>query len=48
MLYFVACQTTTHTTNRIAIGMSEAEVIRVVGLRHSKSAQIEDGISVEK
>src|SRR5882724_3901248 len=47
-LCLVACQTTTHTTNRIAIGMTQAEVIRAVGLPRSKSAQIEDGVSVEK
>src|SRR5438874_4960100 len=43
-----ACQTTTQTTNRIAVGMTEAEVLRAVGPPFSKSAEERDGTTVEK
>jgi hypothetical protein len=43
-----ACQTTTQTTNRIAVGMTEAEVLRAVGPPFSKSAEERDGATVEK
>jgi len=48
LLLFGACQTTTHTTNRIAVGMTKEEVLRSVGAPFSKSAEIQDGVSVEK
>ena len=37
-----ACQTTTQTTNRIAVGMTQAEVLRAVGPPFSKSAEQRD------
>ena len=43
-----ACQTTTHTTTRIAVGMTEADVLRSVGAPFSKSADIQGGVTVEK
>src|SRR5437899_9822211 len=43
-----ACQTTTQTTNRIAVGMTQAEVLRAVGPPFSKSAEERDGATVEK
>jgi hypothetical protein len=48
MFLATACQTTTHTTNRIAVGMTQAEVVRSVGTPFSKSAEVHDGVSVEK
>jgi hypothetical protein len=44
----VGCQTTTQTTNRITIGMSQSQVISAVGKPFSKSAAIVDGVSREK
>ena len=44
----VACQTTTQTTNRIAIGMTKAQVIAAVGKPHSQSAETAQGVLVEK
>lgn len=43
-----ACQTTTQTTTRIAIGMTRAEVLRAVGAPFSKSAEERGGVTVEK
>ena len=43
-----ACQTTTQTTTRITVGMTRAEVLRVVGAPFSKSAEERDGVTVEK
>jgi len=43
-----ACQTTTQTTNRIAIGMTKAQVVAAVGTPHSKSAETRDGVLIEK
>jgi hypothetical protein len=49
LLALNACQTTTTTTNRIAVGMSQAEVLRAVGKPFSKSAEVvADGSSVER
>ena len=48
LLCSVACQTTTRTTNRIAVGMTQEEVIHSVGAPFSKSAEIQDGVSIEK
>ena len=41
------CQTTTQTTNRISIGMTQAQVIGAVGKPFSKSAAIIDGVPTE-
>ncbi len=43
-----ACQTTTQTTNRIAIGMTKAQVVAAVGTPHSKSAETRGGVLIEK
>src|SRR5438874_2711654 len=43
-----ACQTTTQTTTRIAVGMTRAEVLRAVGAPFSKSAEERDGATIEK
>jgi hypothetical protein len=48
LLIVNACQTTTTTTNRIAVGMSQADVLRSVGKPFSKSAEVVDGVSVER
>src|SRR5439155_22381146 len=42
-----SCQTTTQTTNRISIGMTQAQVIGAVGKPFSKSAAIIDGVPTE-
>ncbi|HEV3243997.1 MAG TPA: hypothetical protein VGZ31_06270 [Chthoniobacterales bacterium] len=44
----VGCQTTTQTTNRISIGMTQAQVIASVGKPFSKSVAEENGVTVEK
>ncbi len=43
-----ACQTTTQTTNRIAVGMTKVQVVAAVGTPHSKSAETRDGTVIEK
>jgi hypothetical protein len=43
-----ACQTTTQTTNRIAIGMTKAQVVAAVGTPHSKSAETRGRVLIEK
>src|SRR5437879_10462080 len=43
-----ACQTTTQTTNRRAVGMTRAEVLRAVGAPFSKSAEEREGVTIEK
>src|SRR6266851_8780028 len=48
LLLCCACQTTTHSTTRIAVGMTEADVLRSVGAPFSKSADIQGGVTVEK
>jgi hypothetical protein len=48
ILLATACQTTTKTTNRIAVGMTEAEVLLSLGKPYSKSAQLENGVPTEK
>jgi len=48
LLCSVACQTTTRTTNQISVGMTQAEVIRAVGKPFSKSAEVADGVAMEK
>src|SRR5262245_1597911 len=47
-LLLSACQTTTQTTNRINVGMTKADVLRSVGAPFSKSAAVQDGVTVEK
>jgi len=47
-LCLTACQTTTQTTNRIAVGMTKAQVTAAVGTPHSKSAETRDGVVIEK
>ena len=42
-LLMAACQTTTQTTTRLSVGMTRAEVLRVVGTPFSKSAEERDG-----
>jgi hypothetical protein len=42
-LLLAGCQTTTQTTNRISVDMSEAEVLRSVGKPFSKSAEEKGG-----
>ena|SRR5437762_13879268 len=44
---FLGCQTTTHTTNRISVGMTQAQVLQSVGKPFSKSAQQRDGTLIE-
>jgi hypothetical protein len=46
-MLFAACQTTTQTTNRVSVGMTQAEVLRSVGKPFSKSAEQKDGVLVE-
>ena len=48
ILLATACQTTTKTTNRIAVGMTETEVLLSLGTPYSKSAQLENGVPTEK
>jgi hypothetical protein len=48
VLLLDACQTTTRTTNQISVGMTQAEVIRAVGEPFSKSAEVADGVVMEK
>src|SRR5712691_2208157 len=48
VLLILGCQTTTHSTNRIAVGMTNAQVIAAVGTPHSKSAETRDGVLIEK
>jgi hypothetical protein len=43
-----ACQTTTKTTNRIAVGMTQAQVLTAVGAPYSKSAENRHGVPIEK
>ena len=43
-----ACATTTQTTTRIAIGMTQEEVVRAVGVPFSKAAEARDGVTLEK
>jgi hypothetical protein len=43
----VGCQTTTQTTNRVSVGMTQPEVLRSVGKPFSKSAEQNDGVLVE-
>ena len=47
-LLMAACQTTTQTTTRLTVGMTRAEVFRVVGTPFSKSAEERDGVTIEK
>src|SRR6266403_262936 len=47
-LLLVSCQTTTRTTNRLSIGMTQAEVVRAVGKPFSKSAEVIHGVQVER
>jgi hypothetical protein len=46
-LLLASCQTTTTTTNRVSIGMNQADVLQSVGKPFSKSAEVVDGVSVE-
>lgn len=49
IVLIAACQTTTQTTNRISVGMTQAQVIAAVGKPFSKSAEVvADGSSVER
>ena len=48
VLLLGACATTTQTTTRIAIGMTQEDVLRGVGAPFSKSAEVQDGVTVEK
>ena len=48
ILVLSACATTTQTTTRIAIGMTQEEVRRTVGAPFSKSAEQHDGVTSEK
>jgi hypothetical protein len=48
ILLATACQTTSKTTNRIAVGMTETEVLLSLGKPYSKSAQLENGVPTEK
>ena len=48
ILTLTACQTTTQTTTRLAVGMTRAEVLRTVGAPFSKSAEERDGVTIEK
>src|SRR5207253_5559787 len=43
-----SCQTTTTTTNKISVGMTRTEVLRSVGKPFSKSADVIDGVAVER
>ncbi len=43
----VGCQTTTQTTNRVSVGMTQAEVLRSAGKPFSKSAEQKGGALVE-
>jgi hypothetical protein len=42
-----SCQTTTQTTNRISVGMTQTQVIAAVGKPFSKSAAVIDGVPIE-
>ncbi len=42
-----SCQTTTQTTNRLSIGMTQTQVIAAVGRPFSKSAAVIDGVPTE-
>src|SRR5438045_3582185 len=48
ILTLSGCATTTQTTNRLAVGMTRAEVLRAVGAPFSKSAEERDGTLIEK
>jgi hypothetical protein len=48
ILWFAGCQTTTQTTNRISVGMTQAEVLRAVGKPFSKRADVVNGVSIEQ
>lgn len=48
LLCLGACQTTTHVTNQVAVGMTKAQVIAAVGTPHSKSADSREGVVIEK
>src|SRR6266446_445653 len=48
VLLLNACQTTTQTTNHVAVGMTKAQVVAAVGTPHSKSAETRDGVLIEK
>ena len=43
-----ACQTTTQTTTRLAVGMTRSEVLRAIGTPFSKSAEERDDVAIEK
>ncbi len=46
-VFLCACQTTTQTTNRISVGMTQAAVLKAVGRPFSKSAEVNGGIPTE-
>jgi len=48
ILALSACATTTQTTTRIGIGMTQDEVRRAVGAPFSKAAEQHDGVTLEK
>jgi hypothetical protein len=48
LILATSCQTTTKTTNRIAVGMSAAEVVCAGGQPFSKSADVVNGVSIER
>lgn len=47
MIALAGCQTATHTTNRISVGMTQAEVVRAVGKPFSKNAAVVNGVPTE-
>ena len=47
VLSICGCQTTTQTTNRVTIGMTQADVIRSVGKPFAKHAAQQNGVGVE-
>ena|ERR1043166_921183 len=45
--FIMSCQATAQTTNRISVGMTQAEVVRAVGKPFSRSADVVGGVPVE-